>query len=110
MTEIGIAVDPSPAPRPEPEVLPGRVVTLRPFHKASQAKALYDGTHGPEKDNLYRYMNEGPFASRADYENAFNQTQKSVDPLFLAIIDNATSLPVGQASYLRIEPALRSIE
>jgi RimJ/RimL family protein N-acetyltransferase len=110
MTEIGIAVDPSPAPRPKPVALPGRMVTLRPFHKASQAKALYAGTHGPEKDNLWRYMNEGPYASLADYEASFNRKQKSVDPLFLAIIDNATGLPVGQASYLRIEPAHRSIE
>jgi len=110
MTEIGIAVDPTPAQRPKPVVLSGRVVTLRPFHKASQAKALYDGTHGPEKDNLWRYMNEGPYAGPADYEAVFSQKQKSVDPLFLAIIDNATSLPVGQASYLRIEPAHRSIE
>jgi RimJ/RimL family protein N-acetyltransferase len=110
MTEIGIAVDPSPAQRPTPVVLPGRMVTLSPFHQASQAKALYDATHGPEKDNLWRYMNEGPFAGPAEYEAAFSQKQKSVDPLFLAIIDNATGLPVGQASYLRIEPAHRSIE
>jgi RimJ/RimL family protein N-acetyltransferase len=110
MTEIGIAVDPSPAPRPKPIVLPGRVVTLRPFHKASQAKALYDGTHGPEKDDVWRYMNEGPYAGPAEYEAAFSQKQKSDDPFFLAIIDNATNLPVGQASYLRIEPAHRSIE
>jgi RimJ/RimL family protein N-acetyltransferase len=110
MTEICIAVDPSPAQRPKPVMLPGRVVTLRPFHKATQAKALYDGTHGPEKDNLWRYMNEGPYAGPADYEAAFSQKQKSVDPLFLAIIDNANNLPVGQASYLRIEPTHRSIE
>ena len=110
MTEIGIAVDPTPAQRPKPVVLSGRVVTLRPFHKASQAKALYDGTHGPEKENLWRYMNEGPYAGPADHEAAFSLKQKSVDPLFLAIFDNATGLPVGQASYLRIEPAHRSIE
>jgi RimJ/RimL family protein N-acetyltransferase len=110
MTEIGIAVDPSPAQRPKPVVLPGRVVTLSPFHQASQAKVLYEGTHGPEKDNLWRYMHDGPFAGLADYEAAFSLKEKSVDPLFWAIIDNAAGLPVGQASYLRIEPAQRSIE
>ena len=110
MTELGIAVDPSPALRPQRVVLPGRVVTLRPFHKGSQAKALYDATHGPEKEDLWRYMNEGPYPGPGDYEAAFYKKQKSVDPLFLAIIDNATGLPVGQASYLRIEPAHRSIE
>jgi RimJ/RimL family protein N-acetyltransferase len=110
MTEIGIAVDPSPAPRPQPVVLPGELVTLCPFDDPEQAGALYEATHGPERDRLWHYMNEGPFASRADYQAAFNKKAKSVDPLFLAIVDNATNLPVGQAAYLRIEPAHRSIE
>ena len=110
MVEIGIAVDPSPAPRPQPVVLPGRVVTLCPFGGPEQAEMLYEATHGPERDALWRYMNEGPFASRAAYQAAFDQRAKSVDPLFLAIVDNATNLAVGQASYLRIEPAHRSVE
>ena len=108
MTEMH--VDPSPAPRPSAAVLPGRLVTLRPFHKETQVSALYDGTHGPEKENLWRYMNEGPFASLSAYETAFDQKQKSRDPLFLAIIDNGTNHPVGQVSFLRIEPAHRVIE
>jgi RimJ/RimL family protein N-acetyltransferase len=110
MTEIGSAVDPSPAPRPQPVVLSGRVVTLRPLDGPDQAEALYEATHGPERDRLWHYMNEGPFDSRAAYQAAFDKRAKSVDPLFLAIVDNATNLPVGQASYLRIEPAHRSIE
>jgi RimJ/RimL family protein N-acetyltransferase len=110
MTEIGIAVDPSPAQQPRPIVLPGRVVTLHPFDGPSQAEPLYEGTHGPEREDLWRYMSDGPFASRADYVTAFEKKERSVDPLFLAIVDNATGVPVGQASYLRIEPAHRSIE
>ena len=55
-------------------------------------------------------MGDGPFASLDAYEAAFEKKEKSVDPLFWAIVDNATGLPVGQASYLRIEPANRSIE
>jgi RimJ/RimL family protein N-acetyltransferase len=110
MTEIGIPVDPSPAQRPQHVVLAGRVVTLRPFARSSQAAALYEATHGPEQDSLWRYMGDGPFASFADYEAAFEKKEKSVDPFFFAIVDNATGLAVGQASYLRIEPAHRSIE
>jgi RimJ/RimL family protein N-acetyltransferase len=110
MSEIGIAVDPSPALRPQPTVLSGRVVTLRPFDRASQAEALYQATHGPEKDDLWRYMSEGPFASRADFDAAFDRNASSTDPLFFAIEDNATGVPVGQASYLRIEPRHRVIE
>ncbi len=110
MSEIGIAVDPSPALRPQPAVLAGRVVTLRPFDRMSQAETLYQATHGPEKEDLWRYMNEGPFASRAAFDSAFDKKQSSTDPLFFAIVDNATGLPVGQAAYMRIEPAHRVIE
>src|ERR1700691_424464 len=110
MTEIGIAVDPSPALRPQRVGLPGRVVTLRPFDGPSQAEALYEATHGPEREDLWRYMGDGPFASRDAYEAAFEKKEKSVDPLFMAIVDNATGLPVGQAAYMRIEPNQRCIE
>jgi RimJ/RimL family protein N-acetyltransferase len=110
MSEIGIAVDPAPAPRPQPVVLAGQVVTLRPFERASHAEALYRATHGPEKEDQWRYMSEGPFASRADFDAAFDRNAGSTDPLFFAIVDNATGVPVGQASYLRIEPRHRVIE
>ena len=70
MTEIGFAVDPSPAPRPQPRVLTGTVVTLRPFDLPAQAEELYQATHGPERDDLWRYMNEGPFPSLAEFGRA----------------------------------------
>jgi RimJ/RimL family protein N-acetyltransferase len=110
MNEIGIAVDPTPAPRPQPTVIPGRVVTLRPFDRAAQADALYQATHGPEKEDQWRYMSDGPFASPADFDVAFDRNAGSADPLFFAIVDNATGAAVGQASYLRIEPRHRVIE
>src|ERR1700730_18328491 len=110
MSEIGIAVDPGPAPPPQPTVLPGRVVTLRPFDRAGHAEALYQETHGLEKEDQWRYMSEGPFASRADFDVAFDRNAGSADPMFFAIMDNATGVPVGQASYLRMEPRHRVIE
>jgi RimJ/RimL family protein N-acetyltransferase len=110
MNEIGIAVDASPALRPQPTVLPGRVVTLSPFDRAAHAEALYQATHGPEMEDQWRYMSEGPFAGRADFDAAFDRNAGSTDPLFFAIVDNATGVTVGQASYLRIEPRHRVIE
>jgi RimJ/RimL family protein N-acetyltransferase len=110
MSEIGIAVDPSPAPPPQPTVLTGRVVTLQPFDRAGHAEALYQATHGPEQEDLWRYMSEGPFAGRVDFDLAFDRNAGSADPLFFAIVDNATGVAVGQASYLRIEPRHRVIE
>jgi RimJ/RimL family protein N-acetyltransferase len=110
MTEIGLAVDPAPALRPQPTVLSGRVVTLQPFDRAAHAEALYRATHGQEKEDQWRYLSEGPFAGLADFEIAFDRNAESTDPLFFGIVDNATGVPVGQASYLRIEPRHRVIE
>lgn len=86
------------------------MVTLRPFDRGSQAEALYQATHGPEKEDQWRYMSEGPFASRAEFDVAFDRNAGSPDPLFFAIIENSTGVAVGQASYLRIEPRHRVIE
>ena len=110
MTDLGIPIDPAPAHRPQPVVLSGRLVTLLPFDLPAQAEALYLGTHGPEKEDLWRYMSEGPFAGQDEFRAAFAEKQRSVDPFFFAIVENATGVPVGQASYLRIEPAHRVIE
>src|SRR3984893_15727951 len=110
MSEIGIAVDPGPAPPPQPTVLPGRVCTLRPFDRAGHAEALYQATHGANKEDQWRYMSDGPFASRADFDVAFDRNAGSADPLYFAILDNATGVAVGQASFLRIEPGHRVIE
>jgi RimJ/RimL family protein N-acetyltransferase len=110
MSDLGIAVDPTPAARPQPVVLPGRVVTLRPFDRHSHAELLYQATHGPREEDLWRYMSEGPFTSQEAFNAAFDKKQNSTDPLFFAIIDNATGVPVGQACYMRVEPAHRVIE
>ena len=110
MTERAIAVDPTPAARPQSKVLAGRVVTLCPFHRPSHAEALYQAMHGSEKDDLWRYMSEGPFPNQEAFNAAFAEKEASSDPFFFAIVDNATGIPVGQASYLRIEPAHRVIE
>ncbi len=109
MTEIGIAVDPSPAQRPQRVVLPGRVVTLRPFDTSSQAEALYEATHGPEQEALWRYMGDGPFASFDAYQAAFEKKEKSVDPLFWAIVDNATA-PSGWPGFLPADGAGSSLD
>jgi RimJ/RimL family protein N-acetyltransferase len=105
-----IALDPSSALRPQRQPLPGRLVSLLPFDLKTQAEALYVATHGPEQEDQWRWMGDGPFASRQAYEEAFAKKAESVDPLFFAIIDNTTGKPVGQASYLRIEPTHRVIE
>ncbi len=95
---------------PQRVTLSGRVVTVAPLDPEAHAAALYEGTHGPEKEDIWRYMGDGPFADRAAFDESLRAKAASVDPLFFAIVDNASGLAVGHASFLRIEPRNRCIE
>ena len=59
---------------------------------------------------MWQYLFEGPFADRAAFDLHLRRIAASEDPLFLAILDNATGSAVGYASYMRIEPVHRVIE
>ena len=107
---IGAPVDPSPPRRPRRLTHVGRTVTLAPLDPAAHADALYEGTQGKENEHLWRYLWNGPFPDRGPFDLQMKQNATSEDPLFLAILDNASGRAVGYAAYLRIEPAHRVIE
>lgn len=108
--ELGPSVDSTPAKQPEPITLAGRFVTLIPLNPKLHAAALYDATKSPQHDDLWKYLFDGPFATRADFDARLAQMAATRDPLFLTIIDNASGRAVGYASFMRIEPAHRCIE
>jgi RimJ/RimL family protein N-acetyltransferase len=107
---IGAPVDPTPARRPQRTTLAGRAVTLVPLDPAAHADMLHARTRGKENEHLWRYLWDGPFPDRASLDVHLQQKSKSEDPLFFAILDNASASAMGYASYLRIEPAHRVIE
>jgi RimJ/RimL family protein N-acetyltransferase len=107
---IGPGVDGTPARRPGRTTLPGRVVTLAPLAPQAHGDALYEGTRGEAGDRLWQYLFEGPFADRAAFDVHLQRIATSEDPLFLAILDNASGRAMGYASYMRIEPVHRVIE
>jgi RimJ/RimL family protein N-acetyltransferase len=109
-TPIGELVDTSPAKRPQPVILEGRIVTLRPIQPDTDADDLYTGSHGPEVEQLWRYMPEGPFPDRASFHANLSQKAVSQDRLFFTIVDKASGRAIGMACYLRIDPANRVIE
>ncbi|HEV2275484.1 MAG TPA: GNAT family protein [Acidobacteriaceae bacterium] len=104
-----LLLDPSPALRPEPVTLTGRRVTLTPLDPR-HSEALYKRTHGEQREQLWRYLPNGPFPGEAAFRSVMEQRSASRDPLYLSIIENATGECTGWASFLRIEPAHRSIE
>lgn len=103
-------IDPSPAKMPLRIRLEGRLVTITPLDAAAHASVLYEGSHGPGKDDLWRYLFDGPFSDRSAFDASLRQKAVSEDPLYFAILDNRSGLAVGHAAYLRITPAHRVIE
>lgn len=103
-------LDATPAKRPGRVVLEGRYVTLKPLDAELHGEALWEATRGEQNDSLWRYLAEGPFHDRGDFDTTLKSMAASEDPLFFAIIDRALERAAGRASYLRIDPKHRSIE
>jgi RimJ/RimL family protein N-acetyltransferase len=107
---VDARVDATPAKRPQRTPLDGRVVSIVPLDPAAHAGALFESTRGHDNEQLWLYLFEGPFATRADFDSHLKQKASSEDPLFFAILDKSSGDAVGYASYMRIEPVHRVIE
>lgn len=111
MPQLGeIVKDHSPAVRPRRETLEGRVVLVQPLDPLVHGDALYEGTHAGDRDELWRYLPEGPFPDRSTFDTYLKRASISEDPVFFAIVDKPTGVAVGVAAYLRIEPVHKVIE
>ena len=107
---VGPPVDLRPAKRPERTTLAGRRVTLVPLDADRHADALFPLANGGERDRLWTYLFDGPYADPAAFKSAIAGRAKADDPLFFAVIDNASGAPVGFQSLMRIDPIHRVIE
>jgi RimJ/RimL family protein N-acetyltransferase len=106
---IGLEVISSPARRPVRTHLRGRLVEIAPLDAAAHRGALYEGTHGSDRESFWLYLAEGPFVDSAEFGSYLEKRAKSEDPLSFAIVDYATGRAVGHA-YMRITPEHRVIE
>jgi RimJ/RimL family protein N-acetyltransferase len=107
---IGAQVDAKPARRPERTVLSGRAISLVPLNAEAHADALFEGANGGDKDRVWTYLFDGPYTDRAVFRANIEAKAKSEDPLFFAIVDNASGKPLGYQTFLRVEPLHRVIE
>ena len=107
---VGAQVDTNPARRPERIVLAGRAISLVPLNAEAHADALFDGANGGDKDRVWTYLFDGPYTDRAVFRANVEAKAKSEDPLFFAIVDNASGKPLGYQTFLRVEPLHRVIE
>jgi RimJ/RimL family protein N-acetyltransferase len=107
---IGPEAGPVPAQRPTRTTLAGRHVTLVPLDPAGHGDDLFAGTHGADRERLWLYLGEGPFADRALFRAYLEQRADRDEPVFVAIVDNSTGRAAGHACYMRIKPAHKVIE
>ena len=59
---------------------------------------------------MWAYLFDGPYVSLDEFRANLEAKARSTDPLFFAIIDNATGQAVGYQTFLRIDPPNRVIE
>jgi RimJ/RimL family protein N-acetyltransferase len=99
----------TPPPAPAWTAMEGRYCRLEPM-AARFAPALFAAASQDRDGRGWTYLPYGPFATEDAYREWLVATCLGRDPLFFAIIDRATELAVGQASYLNIKPDQGSIE
>ncbi len=108
---IGPLVDAHAAKRPERITLKGRWATLAPLDAHKHAISLYDGSNGePERERVWTYLFDGPYANLQEFRASLELKARSEDPLFFAVIDNASGRAVGYQTLMRVDPANRVIE
>jgi RimJ/RimL family protein N-acetyltransferase len=108
---IGPLVDSHPARRPERVTLKGRWVTLAPLDPDKHAEALYEGSNGDAaRETVWAYLFDGPCRSPDEFRANIEAKARSADPLFFAVIDNASGRAVGYQTLMRIDAANRVIE
>jgi RimJ/RimL family protein N-acetyltransferase len=107
---VGPLVDAGPARRPERRELKGRFVTLAPLDAEAHGEALFAGAGGHDLAHLWAYMGDGPYLDRAAFDASLRLKSKSEDPLFFAILDNATGRALGYQTLMRIDLPNRVVE
>ena len=107
---VGPLVHSRLAKRPERVTLSGRAVTLVPLDVDRHADALFPLANGGERDRVWTYLADGPYAESQAFKASIAAKAKSDGPLFFAVIDNASGGPVGYQTLMRIDDANRVIE
>ncbi len=107
--EFGFAVPGFvPPPHPAGLTLEGRHVRLEPLEADRHAADLHRAFAAD--DRIWDYLPYGPFGSTAAYHRWVKEGEGSTDPVFFALRDLDSGHCGGVASFLRITPAVGSIE
>ena len=96
--------------RPPRTVMTGRYCRVEPLDPARHADDLFRANALEATGRNWTYLSYGPFDTPEAYRVWMRSSCLGDDPLFHAIVDNASGRAVGVASYMRIDPRNGSIE
>ena len=99
-----------PCQPPPRTAMTGSYCRLEALDPDSHAEQLYHAYVAERHDGDWTYLPYGPYDSFEPYRSWVESVYDVDDPVFFAIIDLKTDKAVGVASYLRIAPAIGSIE
>jgi len=95
---------------PEAKILQGRSVRLEPLNRKKHGRDLYQDASQGQEAARFDYLMEVAPQSRGEFDEFLRRAEASRDPLYFAVIDEATGRAVGRQSFLRIEPKHGVIE
>ncbi|MEO1108382.1 MAG: GNAT family protein [Pseudomonadota bacterium] len=98
-------------PRPTPPYTPmeGQYCSVVPLDVNRHAPGLFRAFANDADHRNWTYLPYGPFDTERAFETWTRTTCMDADPMFHTVL-NAEEVPIGMASYLRIEPAAGAIE
>jgi RimJ/RimL family protein N-acetyltransferase len=96
------------AKMPDGTPVEGDTVRLERLDASRHANEMYASVKGA--DELWQYLPYGPFDSEEAFNEWVAECAASQDPLFYAIVDRASGIPLGQGSLMRMVPQHGVIE
>lgn len=100
----------TPKARPQRISFQGRFVRLEPLDGARHGDDLFEASQASHSQERFRYLFEEAAADRADFDAWVEKTAASEDPLFFAVVDQATGKVVGRQALMRINAAHGVVE
>jgi RimJ/RimL family protein N-acetyltransferase len=97
-------------PPPPRTAMVGRHVRVEPLDLEKHASDLYAAYAEDRENRMWTYLPFGPYPRLEDYLERVRTAYLGNDPLVHAIIDLPSGKPLGQASYMNIDPSAGCIE
>lgn len=97
-------------PVPRRETLAGRYVRLEPLDADAHGATLYEAAAAEGAEDRFRYLPEQPPGDRPEFEAWVRKAAAGSDPLFFAVVDQASGRAEGRQALMRIDAGNGVIE